>query len=190
MPPKIRFTRTEITAAALVLARERGLEGVNARAVAARLGCSTQPLFREFESMERIKDEVARLAMDIYARHIAEGAAREPVSYKGTGLAYIDFARREPELFKILFMQDRLSSPVPEIEDSSFGLVISSLMERVELSREQALELHMHMWVFVHGLAVMVATKYMSFTDDELSRMLSNEFLAMKGLYEKKNGSL
>lgn len=185
MPPRIRFAKEEIAAAALELTRERGLEGVNARAVAARLGCSTQPLFREFESMEQIKDEVARLAMDIYARHIAEGAAREPVSYKGTGLAYIDFARREPELFKLLFMNDRITRPVADIEDTSAEFVISALMERVNISREQALEFHLHMWVFVHGLAVMVATRYMSFTGEELSRMLSNEFLAMKGLYEK-----
>ena len=105
-----------------------GDKSVTAHAVAARLGCSTQPLFREFESMEQIKDEVARLAMGMYARHIAEGAASAPVSYKGTGLAYIDFARREPQLFKLLFMQDRVSNPVVEIEDPSFELVISSLM--------------------------------------------------------------
>lgn len=187
MPPKIRFGREEVISAALELTRERGMEGVNARAVAARLGCSTQPLFREFESMEQLKDEVARRAMDIYASHIAEGAAREPISYKGTGLAYIDFARREPELFKLLFMHDRITHPVAEIEDSSLELVISALMERVKLSREQAMEFHWHMWVFVHGLAVMAATKYFSFTDEELSNMLSTEFLAMKSLYENKN---
>ena len=139
--------------------------------------------------MEQLRYEAARRAMEIYARHIAEGAEREAISYKGTGLAYIDFARREPELFRLLFMGDRTGRPDVDIDDPSFELVISSLMERVQLSREQALELHMHMWVFVHGLAVMTATKYMSFTGDELSRMLSNEFLAMKGLYEKQNGS-
>lgn len=185
MPPKIRFGREDIVEAALELTREQGAEGVNARAVAARLGCSTQPLFRVFESMEQLREAVARRAMDIYARHIAEGAAREPQSYKGTGLAYIDFARREPQLFKLLFMQDRASKPAAEIEDPSFELVISALMERVSLSREQAMEFHLNMWVFVHGLAVMTATKYMSFTDEELSRMLGAEFMAMKGLYEK-----
>ncbi|MDD6188091.1 MAG: TetR/AcrR family transcriptional regulator [Clostridiales bacterium] len=186
MPPKIKFGREEIITAALKLTRERGIEGVNARAVAARLGCSTQPLFREFESMEQIKDEIARRAMSIYAEHIAEGASREPISYKGTGLAYIDFARREPELFKLLFMNDRLTKPVTEIEDSSLELVISALMEQVKLSRGRAMEMHRHMWIFVHGLAVMTATKFMSFTEEELSRMLSEEFLAMKGLYEKQ----
>ena len=64
MPPKIRFGREDIVSAALEIIREQGIEGVNARAVAARLGCSTQPLFREFESMEQIKEEAARLAME------------------------------------------------------------------------------------------------------------------------------
>ena len=190
MPPKIRFTREDIVSAALEIACEQGIDGVNARAVAARLGCSTQPLFREFESMEQIKDEVARLAMGMYARHVAEGAARETIPYKGTGLAYIDFARREPELFKMLFMRERENRPVPETEDPSYELVISALMERVSLSREQAKEFHLNMWIYVHGLAVMVATEYMNFTAEELSSMLSGQFMAMKALYDSKNGSL
>ena len=190
MPPKIRFGREDIVSAALEIIREQGIEGVNARAVAARLGCSTQPLFREFESMEQIKEEAARLAMELYARHVAEGAEREHISYKGTGIAYIDFARREPQLFKMLFMSNRVSRPVPEIEDPSYELVISTLMERISLSREQAEEFHLKMWIFVHGLAVMTATKYMDFTDEELSAMLSSQFMAQKALYENKNGSL
>ncbi len=188
MPPKIRFGRDEVVSAAFDIARESGLEGINARAVAARLGCSTQPLFREFESMEQIKEAVARRAMDVYARHITESASAAPISYKGTGMAYVDFARREPELFKLLFMQERVSRPVPKIEDSSYEFVISALMERVQLSRSQAEEFHKHMWVFVHGLAVMVATRYINFTDEELSGMLSREFMAMKAFYEKNGG--
>ena len=110
MPPKIRFGREDIVSAALEIVRREGIEGVNARTVAAELGCSTQPLFREFETMEQIKEETARLAMDMYARCVAEGAEREPISYKGTGMAYIDFARREPQLFKLLFMSNRIST--------------------------------------------------------------------------------
>ena len=190
MPPKIRFGREDIVSAALEIVRREGIEGVNARTVAAELGCSTQPLFREFETMEQIKEETARLAMDMYARRVAEGAEREPISYKGTGMAYIDFARREPQLFKLLFMSNRTGRPAPKIEDPSYELVISALMERISLSREQAKEFHLNMWVYVHGLAVMVATEYMNFTDEELSAMLSGQFMAMKALYDSKNGSL
>ncbi len=189
MPPKIRFGREDIVSAALEIVRCEGIEGINARAVAAELGCSTQPLFREFESMEQLKDEVARLAMELYAHCVAEGAAREPIPYKGTGLAYIDFARREPELFKFLFMRGRDSRPVPEAEDPSYELVISALMNSIALDREQAKEFHLNMWVYVHGLAVMAATEYMSFTYEELSSMLSKQFAAWKSLYDSKNGS-
>ena len=51
MPPKVKVTKEEIIAAALEILRQKGMEAVNARAVAAALGCSTQPIFSNYSSM-------------------------------------------------------------------------------------------------------------------------------------------
>ena len=45
MPPKVKTTREDIVSTALSLVRARGAGALNARAVAAALGCSTQPVF-------------------------------------------------------------------------------------------------------------------------------------------------
>ena len=55
MPPAIRYDRQQILEAALALVREEGAEALNARAVAKRLGCSTQPIFRAFANMDELK---------------------------------------------------------------------------------------------------------------------------------------
>lgn len=44
MPPKAKITKEMIVDAGVELVRESGIEHVNARAVAERLGCSTQPV--------------------------------------------------------------------------------------------------------------------------------------------------
>ena len=41
MPPKVKITKEEIIEAALRIVRESGDEALNARNVAAALGCST-----------------------------------------------------------------------------------------------------------------------------------------------------
>ena len=52
MPPKVKFTKEEIVKASLLLVRERGADALNARELAGRLQCSTQPFFSNFETME------------------------------------------------------------------------------------------------------------------------------------------
>ena len=44
MPPKAKITREMIVDAAFAIAREAGAETINARTVAERLKCSTQPV--------------------------------------------------------------------------------------------------------------------------------------------------
>ena len=45
MPPRARISKELILNAALRITCEEGFEAVNARSLAAALGCSTRPLF-------------------------------------------------------------------------------------------------------------------------------------------------
>ena len=62
MPPKVKITKEEITAAALELLRQRGMEAINARAVAKELGCSTQPIFSNYSTMTGLFADVLAAA--------------------------------------------------------------------------------------------------------------------------------
>ena len=55
MPPKVRITKEEIIGTCLALVRENGADALNARSIAAALGCSTQPIFSNFSSMEELQ---------------------------------------------------------------------------------------------------------------------------------------
>jgi len=58
MPPKARVTREDILNAAFDLIRAEGQEALSVRAVAKRLGCSTQPVLYNFATVEELKDAV------------------------------------------------------------------------------------------------------------------------------------
>ena len=54
MAPKVKITKQDIIDKALEIVRESGDSGINARSIAAALGCSTQPIFSNFNSMEEM----------------------------------------------------------------------------------------------------------------------------------------
>ena len=90
MPPKVKITKEEITAAALELLRQRGMEAINARAVAKELGCSTQPIFSNYSTMTELFADVLAAAYTEYSQWTGQQMkmGRYP-PYKASGMAYI-----------------------------------------------------------------------------------------------------
>ena len=184
MPPRIQFSRADLLRAAFTLTRTQGIGAVNARAIARELGCSTQPIFRDFRSMEEVRHEILRMAMDTYSVYIARSAELASAPYLGSGMAYLLFAREEPELFKLLFMRDRVSDgTMDESNDITLEYVIGMVMKNTGLTREQALLFHRHLWIYVHGLATMIATRFLTLRDEEAMHLLSEQYRAIRKLY-------
>lgn len=73
MPPKSKFTREQITQAALNIVREQGLEGLTARALGKRLGSSACPIFTVFENMEEVQQAVLEAAGACYREYVERG---------------------------------------------------------------------------------------------------------------------
>ena len=175
MSPKIKISKEEIVKTALSLVREKGEEGINARAIAAALASSTQPIFSNFATMEELKAAVVRAAYEVYLDFIArEAKSGKYPKYKAFGMAYIRFAREEKELFKLLFMRDRRGedlSPSPDFKES-----VKLIMDANGIDEEKATLLHLEMWCCVHGIGTMFATSYLSLEDELISQMISDVY--------------
>ena len=65
MPAKAKVTKEMIVDAAFAVARETGVENINARTVSERLHCSTQPVMYHFATIEELKRTVYAKA-DLY----------------------------------------------------------------------------------------------------------------------------
>jgi AcrR family transcriptional regulator len=63
MARKATISKQDIQKAAFSLASDEGIEQVTARKLAARAGCSTQPIFRVYRNMEELQEDVFRLAV-------------------------------------------------------------------------------------------------------------------------------
>ncbi len=187
MPPKRKITREEITEAALSLLRERGEAALNARDLAGRLGCSTQPIFSNFASMEELRGEVIKGAYKRYCAYLEQDVkSGEYPPFKASGIAYVRFAREEREMFKLLFMRDR-SAESPEAVNPEAEALIDLIAAGTGLDRETARRVHLEMWVFVHGIATMIATSYLDWQISDVSRILSEVYLGVTEKVSKEN---
>ena len=188
MPPKVKITRDDILDAALALVREEGTEALTTRAVAARLKCSTQPIFSNFPNMDGLRRAVLEKAYAMYAQRTFDAmqSGRFP-PYKASGMAYIEFAVDEPQLFKLLYMRDRTGKEKND-DTAESEKIIAVMRERNGLSYDQARQLHTVLWVLVHGLAVMYATGFQEYKAEEASEILTDAYLGLLGRFQNKEG--
>lgn len=185
MPAKTVTDRDRILKAAMRIVKKRGMDGLNMRAVAKECGCSTQPLYHCFSGMPALKEAVAAQIVQIYQGFLRdEIASGEFPEYKAVGMGYIRFAKEEPQLFKYLFMRDRHGSDTID-EDTGFEEEALRIAQKTGVDERRARELHAHMWVWVHGIAAMYATGYLSWDRETVSRMLTDVFLGVKQRLEE-----
>ncbi len=186
MPPKAKFTREEVVAAAMEIVRREGSRALTARTLGKALGSSSCPIFTLFKGMEEVQNEVLNGANLLYNRYLEEDMQKgEYPSYKASGMAYIRFAKEEKELFKLLFMRDRSGERIEENREELAPL-LAMLQANLGLSEEEAFLFHLEMWVYVHGIATMLATSYLEWDTQLISKMLTDIYT---GLSEVKNGS-
>ncbi len=179
MPPKAKITKEAVLTAAVELVRRDGAGALNARALAGELGCSTQPLFTQYPTMEALKTAVIEEATARWMRCIEEERAGEKwLPYKAMGMAYWRFAVTERELFKLLFMRDRTGEALTT--DASFAMAIDAIQKANRLTYEAAERFHMAMWAAVHGLAAMSATGYLSLTAEQVSALMSEIYQGLR----------
>ena len=165
MPPTVRFTRDAVLHAACQLMRSEGMEALNARAIAKELGGSTQPIFRLFTNMEDLHRELILYVARQFQAHAEADMAQSDSPYIQLCTTYLLYGRDEPELFKLLFMRDRVSEGQYS-DQTNFDLVFNIIKKETPLDDETALRFFERTWLFIHGLAVCIATKYIPCQDE------------------------
>lgn len=191
MPPMAKFSREEIISAALEIVREGGIDAVTARELGARLNSSARPVFTVFENMEEVRKEVVKAAREVYRQYVEQGLAQE-LAFRGVGLAYIQFAIKEPKLFQLLYMGEQCEvsdiTHVLAVIDENYEAILQSVQKPYGLKREQAKRLYQHLWIYTHGIGTLCATQVCCFSDAEIEKMITEIFISL--LEKMKRGEM
>ena len=183
MPPKFKFAKDEMISAALNVTRKKGMAGLTARALAAELGCSVKPIFGMFQNMEELQQEVLTAVNHFYKVYLQENISNSPYPpYKACGMAYICFAKEEKEFFKLLFMRNRSHETIEDSREETRPM-IELIQNNLGIDEEEAYLYHIEMWLYVHGIATMIATCYLDWDDRFVSKVLTDAYIGLKHRY-------
>ena len=182
MPPRVKVSAEAILDAALTITKEKGIAAVNARDIAKALGCSVQPIFSNFQNMENLKACLYTKTENIFDEFMQSGMSRHPIPFLGMGLAYINFAKTERNLFKFLFMSDEFDgrSVLDMIRSEENNGAIQLIMDMTNLNPENAEQLFLGIWLTTHGIAALMATNDCDLSEEMITRLLTDTFSGME----------
>ena len=180
MPPKAKITKDMIVEAAFAIAREEGAENINARAVAQKLGCSTQPVMYHFSKIEDLKKAVYAKADEYHSAYITDIGDSPDGPMKGIGLRYIQFAEEEGNLFRFLFQSNGFEkkSLLELIDGEELEPVLAIMAQATGTDPEAVKTIFLTIFLVAHGYASMFANNEMTYDEAVVSAHLD---LAYRG---------
>ncbi|MGN0131371.1 MAG: TetR/AcrR family transcriptional regulator [Lachnospiraceae bacterium] len=177
MARKISITKEMLINSAFDMAREEGLTEVTARKLASRTGCSTQPIFRVYSNMDELYDEVYQKAVAYFSDFYGTYQGESKVPFANLGMAYIEFAAKEPQMFRMLFMEEKRCNA------SLFGILngkTNALHQEIAKAKAQGAkdpsDIFMKMWIFIHGAACMMMTGDYDLSMKETEALLETSY--------------
>ena len=178
MPPKAKITKEMILNTVLELTKETGFETVNARSIAGKLQCSIRPIFTCYENMEELKNEFLAFAYDYYEQYVSNYSKPENISpYLILPLSYIEFAEKEPYLFKLLFINDmdlNMTEAKDFYKEAGNEKKAQLFSETVGIDIEKAKVIFLDLFLYTHGIAVLTATRKLALDRENAEKMLMN----------------
>lgn len=181
MARKESITKDNIINAAFAILQEEGIEQVTARKLAAKAGCSTQPIFRVYKSMDELTEELFIKACDFFQGYYEQFKRQTVTPFVHLGNIYIQFASQHQKLFAFIFLsENRFGRSMYDLVNGSEGNVSREIQTATAQGCPNAGELFMKMWIFIHGAACMSLTGDYDLSEEETIRMLKDSYQSFR----------
>ena len=182
MPPKAKITKEMVIDAAFEIARETGAENINARTVAKKLKCSTQPIMYHFATIEELKKAAYAKADGYHSKYLMNIEEPRKGVMLGIGLNYIRFAMEEPHLFRFLFQSNFFNGTtlLEMIDAEELAPVLSAMQGAIGGSIEQVKEIFITIFLFAHGYASIIANNSLKYDEEIIKVHLEQAYRGAK----------
>lgn len=186
MPAVKKVSKNEIIDAAVDVLRDSGFSAVNARSVAKKLGCSTQPIYFSFQNMDELKAALTERAIQMHTQRVRDSLRihkGNDTRYSSYGMGFVKFAAEEKQLFRWLYLEGEQLGPYQN--DVLTPEVIDVITDEFGYSADVARRFHQDMIYFTYGLAILANTDHLHLTETELREAFRREFRALIAIYGK-----
>ena len=190
MPPRVKITKQMVADAAFALVRESGHENLNARTIADRLGCSTQPVLYSFRTMDEIRQAAYEIADGYHTAFILPKETDEDPML-ALGLNYVRFGHEEKNLFRFLFQTDQFGGMdvAALLGSPNLSAVIEVMAQGLSCETHEAREMFLTFFCVAHGLASLLANNSMEYDEGQCRKMLEQVFFGMAAARKGKENA-
>lgn len=185
MPPKEKISKATIQDTAFEMTREYGFALVTARKLAEKLSCSTQPIFRQYENMEELREDLYYISAGFFCDRILSKKSRTKPAYLTMALSYIELAQEEKNLFELIASVDDFGTQTIQeyLKQDEWQNAISTLPGMEKKSDDARHEVFFMMWMFTHGIASLKVAGRIKLSDKELKDLLEKAYEGFKSQF-------
>ena len=186
MPAVRKVSKEQIIDAAVEVLRDDGFSAINARSVAKKLGCSTQPIYFSFKNMDELKAALTQRAIELHTQRVRDSLRAHEGSdsrYSSYGMGFVKFAAEEKQLFRWLYLEGE--QPGAYQSDILTQEVIGVIVDEFGYAEDTARRFHQDMIYFTYGLAILANTDHLYLTETEMREAFRREFRALISIYGK-----
>lgn len=182
MPPKITTSREMIIEAGYAIADEEGISQVNCRAIAKRIGCSTQPVFSRFPKMDELKEEVFRYACETLEKNISD-QLNDDNSHSLIEISVVvlaELARNHKNLYKLIYLSDFRSEKTFLEERERYEtnkLIVKELMDKYSIDSKQVEGVFERISLLTHGICTVIATTTMEYSNEQVIGIVNDALM-------------
>lgn len=188
MPPKQKITKELLLEHAYAIAEKQGIMAVTSRSVAKAAGCSIQPVFSQFPTMEYLRQETFDYACNVFVKEILAFEQRSDFFPQVTKWV-LDLARNRPNLFRLLYLSDgfrgnNFLDVMMTFESNQ--KIIFQMTERYRLNENICKDILLRSCLFLIGIGTMICVNHMEITNEQAADMMKRTVSDMiKGAEEK-----
>lgn len=169
MAGKSIITKEELLRVALNMIEKNGAECINARDLAKEAGISTKPIYRLYTSLDDLKKDANDIIKKEYDEFIMKRVDNKNALIT-VCVAYVEFAEMHKNYFRSMFLSNNLKwKSVNDVLNEKWNQsTIINLVNKHNLSFENAKNLFMNVWLYANGLATLIASNELTIDNKEI----------------------
>ncbi len=174
MPPKQKITKEDLLEHAFKIAEEKGIDAVTSRSVAKSAGCSIQPVFSHFPTMEELRQATFDYACNKFVQEIL-AFEKLPDFLPRTTKWVLDLARNKPNLYHMLYLSNSFKGNTlldVMMNFESNKKMIAKMTELYGLEEDACKDILLRSCLFLMGIGTMICVNHMDFSDEQAALMM------------------
>ena len=175
MARTVTYSKEDLMNKSVEFIKKYGYSNLTVRELAKYIGCSTQPIFKNYKNFDEYKND-----LKIYLRRDYENFIKKYIdldNYLYTiSYLYALYAKIEPNVFYSLFMTELAGTrTINEVLNTNRNMeTINAMMRQYNIDLDKAKSIYRDVRFYTHGIATQLCVKSIELSDDELKNLILN----------------